>query len=69
VPVAESDAFGCGVQLEGLIGDVGPIQGIDSFQAVEQACRFVHLYVSRCRDAPNLQWPTGDPYVEMQPPV
>jgi len=61
-PVPDSEAFGCAVRIGGLIGDVGPIQGVDSLQAVEEACRFVRRYLAQCKQAPNLRWPTGDPY-------
>ena len=63
-PVQGSAAFGCMVQLDGLIGDAGPIQGVDSLQAVEEACRFVHNYLSNCRRAAHLQWLTGDSYFD-----
>ncbi len=62
VPMPGSEAFGCTVEMEGLIDDILPIQGIDSFQAVELACRFVHTYLSGCKHAAHLQWPTGEPY-------
>lgn len=62
--IQDSEAFGCAVQLDGLIGSVGPIQGVDAFQALEEACRFVQTYLSMRRDIDDLQWPTGDRYFD-----
>jgi hypothetical protein len=60
--VKGSKAFACTVELEGLIDDIRPIQGVDSLQAIEEACRFVNLYLANVGANKTLTWPTGEPY-------
>jgi hypothetical protein len=55
----------CPVAIDGLVGRVEDIRGVDPMQAVELAIAFVNSLISSLPPTKKVQWPSGEPYKQL----
>lgn len=59
----------CDVDLGTLLSNVVTIKGVDTLQAVKEACGFVDLFLAQCASAPHLFWESGEAYAGWNPQI
>lgn len=52
----------CPVAIEGGLGRVGDIRGVDPMNAMEMALTFSNSFLKQLPSSKNLTWPNGDSY-------
>lgn len=52
----------CPLTIEGLYGDLVPIRGIDTLDALRNAIRMVDTLLTKVRDQYDIYWSDGDEY-------
>src|SRR5262245_25215968 len=52
----------CRIEIVGALANRVELRGIDPFQALELALRFVNTYLSSKTGKISFTWPSGEPY-------
>jgi hypothetical protein len=59
----------CPVAVEGLVGRVADIRGVDPMQAIQLALAFTNSLLRNLTSTKKVTWPNGEPYDAEEPPA